>query len=226
MTHRWFASLAVSALTLFLVAMLSVIPARADGTAPKADLPSAATPTPISDQQYLTGSFTLERHLDGFDAPLTSTGEFALSPRKGLIWQNLKPFPDTTVMNDQGITRKHDDGTFETIASGARFHQFIALISAVLAGNWDPLSDQFTVTPTKTKTAQDDPGWQVTLAPKDNNGLSEQVSQIVIKGDEFVSHVTLHKSSSDRDEITLRNQKRHDLPLPDDLANLLSGNSD
>ncbi|MBV17483.1 MAG: hypothetical protein CMO05_08415 [Thalassospira sp.] len=203
--------------------MLSVIPTRADGTAPKADLPSAAMPTPISDQQYLTGTFALDRHLDGFDAPLTSTGEFTLSPSKGLIWQNLKPFPDTTVMNDHGITRKHDDGTFETIASGARFHQFIALISAVLAGNWDPLSDQFTITPAKTATA---PNWQVTLAPKNSNGLSNLVSQIIVKGDEFVTHVTLNKPSGDRDEITLNDQKRHDLPLPTDLAKLLSGNFD
>ena len=216
MTHRWSKAWA---LILFCAAVFPAFPVNADTTG----LTSTAMLTPISDQQYLTGSFALDRHLDGFEAPLTSTGEFTLSPSKGLIWQNLKPFPDTTVMNDQGITRKHDDRTFETIASGARFHQFIALISAVLGGNWDPLSDQFTITPAKTATASN---WQVTLAPKNNNGLSEQISQIIVKGDEFVTHVTMHKPSGDRDEITLSNQKRHDLPLPVDLANLLSGNPD
>lgn len=209
-------------LILFCAALLPAFPANADATGPA----STTMPTPISDQQYLTGTFALDRHLSGFDAPLSSTGEFTLSPSNGLIWQNLKPFPDTTVMNEQGITRKRDDGTFETIASGARFHQFIALISAVLAGNWDPLSNQFTVTPQETAPSTAPPNWQITLVPKDSNGLSEQISQIVVRGSEFVTHVTLHKPSGDRDEITLTNQERHDLPLPDDLSELLSGSRD
>lgn len=224
MTHRWLKTLAVIAVlgTAILPTVSGI--ARAQGTLPTA----IQMPTAISDQQYLTGSFALDRHLAGFDMPLASRGEFILSPSKGLVWQNLEPFPDTTIMTDQGIARKRDDGTYETIASGAQFHQFIALISAVLAGNWEPLSKQFTVTDKQTASDQtgadaNSPEWQITLEPKNTNGLSEQISQITVMGAKFVTHVTLHKPSGDRDEITLTDQERHDFPMPDDLAKRFSG---
>lgn len=210
------------ALIVFLAMTGHVAPARADAALPAAKLQQ------IGDDQYLAGGFRLDRYLAGFEQPLVSQGAFTLSPGDGLVWQNREPFPDVTVMTDRGITRIGDDGRRETIANGAQFNQFITLISAVLSGNWDALSQHFTVTERSAETDDGTDGdsartWQIELTPIAGRPIADQIAHITASGRDFVDHVRIDKPTGDHDVITLSNQTAVSLPLPDDIAALLTG---
>ncbi|MCH2276625.1 outer membrane lipoprotein carrier protein LolA [Thalassospira sp.] len=198
------------------VATAVLMTASMIGTARADDIPSPAT---IGTEQYLGGSFTMDRHLDGFEKPLTSNGDFVLSPANGLVWRTLAPFPGTTILDDHGITRIDDQGNRDELARGDQFHQFVELISAVLAGNWQPLEQRFDIT--RDTTEQD--AWQVILTPKDGSTIQNQISKITATGNDFVENVRLEKPTGDHDAITLSDQSLQGLPLPPEFAALLTG---
>lgn len=176
-------------------------------------------PAKINQDQYLRGSFTMERYLAGFDKPLRSNGDFILSPTTGLVWRTLDPFPGTTVLDDHGITRIDDQGNRDALARGDQFRQFVELISAVLAGNWQPLEQRFDIT--KSTTA--DNAWQIILTPKDNTAIASQITKITATGNDYVQTIQLEKPSDDHDDIILADQGLGNLPLPPEFAALLTG---
>jgi hypothetical protein len=198
------------------VATAILLTASMIGTARADDIPAPAT---IGTEQYLGGSFTMDRHLDGFEKPLTSNGDFVLSPARGLVWRTLQPFPGTTILDDHGITRIDDQGNRDELARGDQFRQFVELISAVLAGNWQPLEQRFDITRDTTEQG----AWQVILTPKDGSNIAQQISKITAAGTDFVEAVRLEKPTGDHDAITLADQALQSLPLPPEFAALLTG---
>ena len=199
-----------------LIASVALLTASMTGTAWADDIPAPAT---INQDQYLGGSFTMDRHLDGFDKPLTSNGDFVLSPTKGLVWRTLQPFPGTTILDDHGITRIDDQGNRDELARGDQFRQFVELISAVLAGNWQPLELRFEI----AKDTTEQGAWQVILTPKNGSTIQNQISKITATGTDFVENVRLEKPTGDHDAITLSDQSLQGLPLPPEFADLLTG---
>lgn len=176
------------------------------------------TTVPIKDGAYLHGTFVMERHLAGFDKPLKSTGQFALVPARGLVWQTTSPFPGSTILTDHGITNIDADGTAHKIGNDtAQFGVFINLISSVLAGNWSALESRFDV----QFSPPDEKIWQVRLTPFSESAIGGQIIDINASGTRFVDHVILHKPGGDFDDITLSDQTISDLPLPDDFAKLM-----
>lgn len=198
------------------VATAVLMTASMTGTARADDIPSPAT---IGTEQYLGGTFTMDRHLDGFDKPLSSNGDFVLSPANGLVWCTLAPFPGTTILDDHGITRIDDQGNRDELARGDQFRQFVELISAVLAGNWQPLEQRFDI----AKDTTEQGAWQVILTPKDGSTIQNQISKITATGTDFVENVRLEKPTGDHDAITLSDQALQGLPLPPEFADLLTG---
>jgi hypothetical protein len=198
------------------VATAALLAASMPGSARADDIPSPAT---ISTEQYLGGSFTMDRHLDGFDKPLSSNGDFVLSPANGLVWRTLAPFPGTTILDDHGITRIDDQGNRDELARGDQFRQFVELISAVLAGNWQPLEQRFDI----AKDTTEQGAWKVILTPKDGSNIAQQLSKITATGTDFVENVRLEKPTGDHDAITLSDQALQGLPLPPEFAALLTG---
>ena len=199
-----------------LIASVALLTASMTGTAWADDIPAPAT---INQDQYLGGSFTMDRHLDGFEKPLTSNGDFVLSPTKGLVWRTLQPFPGTTILDDHGITRIDDQGNRDELARGDQFRQFVELISAVLAGNWQPLEQRFEI----AKDTTEQGAWQVILTPKNGSTIQNQISKITATGTDFVENVRLEKPTGDHDAITLSDQSLQGLPLPPEFADLLTG---
>ncbi len=199
-----------------LIVSVALLTASMTGTARADDIPAPAN---IGTEQYLGGSFTMDRHLDGFEKPLTSNGDFVLSPARGLVWRTLAPFPGTTILDDHGITRIDDQGNRDELARGDQFRQFVELISAVLAGNWQPLEQRFDITRDTTENG----AWQVILTPKDGSTIQNQISKIIATGTDFVENVRLEKPTGDHDAITLSDQSLQGLPLPPEFAALLTG---
>ncbi|MBO9509243.1 outer membrane lipoprotein carrier protein LolA [Thalassospira sp. A3_1] len=198
------------------IATAALLAAGMAGTARADDIPAPAT---IGTEQYLGGSFTMDRHLDGFEKPLTSNGDFVLSPANGLVWRTLAPFPGTTILDDHGITRIDDQGNRDELARGDQFRQFVELISAVLAGNWQPLEQRFDI----AKDTTEQGAWKVILTPKDGSTIQNQISKITATGTDFVENVRLEKPTGDHDAITLSDQALQGLPLPPEFADLLTG---
>lgn len=198
------------------VATAILLTASMTGTAHADNAPSPAT---IGTEQYLGGSFSMNRHLDGFEKPLTSNGDFVLSPANGLAWRTLQPFPGTTILDDHGITRIDDQGNRDELARGDQFRQFVELISAVLAGNWQPLEQRFDI----AKDTTENGAWKVILTPKDGSTIQSQISKITATGTDFVENVRLEKPTGDHDVITLSDQALQGLPLPPEFADLLTG---
>ncbi|WP_404420649.1 outer membrane lipoprotein carrier protein LolA [Thalassospira australica] len=198
------------------LATAALLAAGMTGTARADNIPAPST---INQDQYLGGSFTMDRHLDGFEKPLTSNGDFVLSPTKGLVWRTLQPFPGTTILDDHGITRIDDQGNRDELARGDQFRQFVELISAVLAGNWQPLEQRFDI----AKGTTESDAWQVSLTPKDGSTIQSQITKITATGTDFVESVRLEKPTGDHDAITLSDQALQTLPLPPEFAALLTG---
>ena len=63
--------------------------------------------------EVLRGRFTQQRFLQGFNAPLTSSGSFIVAPGRGIVWRGETPFAIVTVMGPGGLVqrvcrRRHD----------------------------------------------------------------------------------------------------------------------
>lgn len=177
-----------------------------------------AKPTPLDQNEYLQGTFELARHLDGFEKPLLSRGEFVISPQNGLIWKTTFPFPGITVLEGDGIFTITPNGDRNALASGSETRQFVRMISSVLSGNWDTLQSQFDIAENITQSNT----WEAILTPNTNSAAATQVNRIAASGDIFVRKVTIEKPSSDRDVITFDDQVVGMLPLPPEFAKLFT----
>ncbi|KXJ50494.1 MAG: hypothetical protein AXW12_03580 [Thalassospira sp. Nap_22] len=175
-------------------------------------------PAPLDENEYLHGTFELARHLDGFEKPLLSRGEFVISTQNGLIWKTTFPFPGITVLEDDGIFTITPNGDRNAIASGSETRQFVRMISSVLSGNWDILQSQFNIAENITQSNT----WEAILTPNTNSAVATQVNRIAASGDIFVKTVTIEKPSSDRDVITFDDQVVGMLPLSPEFAKLFT----
>lgn len=175
-------------------------------------------PAPLDENEYLHGTFELARHLDGFEKPLLSRGEFVISPQNGLIWKTTFPFPAITVLEGEGIFTITPNGDRNAMASGSETRQFVRMISSVLSGNWETLQSQFDIAENNKKSNT----WEVVLTPSTNSAVATQVNNIAASGDIFVRKVTIEKPSSDQDVLTFDDQVVGMLPLPPEFAKLFT----
>lgn len=177
-----------------------------------------AKPTPLDQNEYLRGTFELARHLDGFEKPLLSRGEFVISPQHGLVWKTTFPFPGITVLAGDGIFTIAENGDRNAMASGSETRQFISMISSVLSGNFSPLESQFDIAESTAETNT----WKALLTPSTNSAMATQVKRIAASGDMFVKKVIIEKPASDQDVITFYNQSVGTVPLPPEFAKLFA----
>ncbi|WP_430475482.1 outer membrane lipoprotein carrier protein LolA [Thalassospira lucentensis] len=185
---------------------------------PKTLQAEAARPIPITKNEYLRGTFELSRHLDGFEKPLLSRGEFVLSPQHGLIWKTTIPFPAITVFDEGGIFTIDQNGNRNAMAKGTETRQFVTMISSVLSGNWDSLESDFDA----TKKDRETTGWHITLTPSANSIVGNQIELITAQGNPFVQEVVITKPSSDHDVITFDGQLIETVPLPSEFNDLFT----
>ncbi|WP_052065785.1 LolA family protein [Thalassospira australica] len=185
---------------------------------PQPLLAETAKPSPIAENEYLRGTFELARHLNGFEKPLLSRGEFVLSPQHGLIWKTTFPFPGVTVFEEGGIFSVDQNGQRDAMAKGNETRQFVTMISSVLSGNWNPLESQFNISESTAKTKE----WNINLTPYPNSFAGSQIELITAQGNAFVQEVVIIKPSSDQDIITFDGQTIEPVPLPTEFNDLFS----
>ncbi len=174
----------------------------------------------IVEGEVLRGSFSEERRLKDFKAPLLSSGHFAVIPGKGLIWEVEKPFAVTTIITPNGIVQQA--GTNQVMNLPAKQVPFLLhlyqMLSGALAGEWSAFSRDFEI-----KTSETPKGaWQLQLTPKNKEDVMMPFSMINIMGTEFAEHVELNKPDGDADIITFSEQKLSTEPLTKQEAALLT----
>lgn len=157
--------------------------------------------------------------MEGFSAPLKTTGDFLLAPGQGLIWEAKEPFAMTTVMTADGISQQN--GSVEMLNLPSNKAPFLAqlynILGGALAGDTRMLEQHFDVV--QSKNAK---GWQMALTPRRADGANLAIQRIEIDGNRFVDHVTIHKASGDRDELTFIGQSLDNNPLSAAESDLLA----
>lgn len=169
--------------------------------------------------EVLRGSFSQERRLKDFKAPLRSTGNFVIAPSHGLIWSVKTPFPIITVITPKGLVQEVEGN--QTMNLPAQKIPFLLhlydMLSGTLAGDWSSLAKEFTI----NKTG-DEQKWKVQLLPlKTTDETSMPFSSITATGSKFIEKIELNRADGDSDYIIFHNQKLSTDPLTEHELKML-----
>jgi Outer membrane lipoprotein carrier protein LolA-like len=159
---------------------------------------------PLAEGQVLRGRFEQSRFLQGFQAPLKSSGTFFLAPGLGLIWKTETPFALTTVMSPAGLVQEVSGRETMRMPS-ARIpfmSKLYAILGGALTGDWEGLSSAFTVT-----RKVEGKGWRLKLEPINADDPGMPIRAIDLRGSRFLEDVEVTKVNGDRDRLVFLNQK-------------------
>ena len=147
----------------------------------------------------ISGQFTQDRYLAGFDTPFKTSGDFHLIPEKGLAWIVTAPFPSRIIMNKDGITQIAN-GAVTQSGSGGVGKVISEMIYPAMANDWEGLSKNFDV-----QLEERDNKWKATLSPK-HSTLKEYITEILVEGAETTDLLIIRKAKGDYDRIAFSNQ--------------------
>jgi hypothetical protein len=191
-------------MTRLFVLFVSSITVAAAALAP----PILAAPpievTPLAQGQILRGRFEQQRFLQGFQAPLKSSGTFVLSPGLGLIWKTESPFALTTVMSPAGLVQEVAGRETMRLPS-ARIpfmSKLYAMLGGALTGDWEALSDGFNIT-----RKAEGKGWRLKLEPKRADDPAMPIRAMDLHGSRFLEDVDVIKPNGDHDRIAFLSQR-------------------
>jgi len=202
-----------------LILLLSFVFA-ASTMAPPALAAPAIEVVPLEKGQVLRGRFEQLRFLQGFQAPLKSSGTFVLAPGLGLIWKTEAPFALTTVMSPAGLIQ--EVGGRETMRMPSARMPFMsklyAMLGGALTGDWEGLSSAFNI-----MRKADGKGWRLTLEPISAADPGMPIRAINLHGSRFLEDADIIKPNGDRDSLVFRNQKLESAsPTPEESKLLAS----
>ena len=139
------------------------------------------------------GMFIQQRYLKSLTKPMTTTGQFVLIPKQGLLWHMQKPFNNHLRVRADGIMQWN--GTTWIHANPNKMNgqnQQIKLFLDLLGGNTQGLEKQFDLQLTGTSQK-----WVLRLNPK--TVLMKQIfNYIEIGGDNVVRRIELNEKQGDR----------------------------
>ena len=172
--------------------------------APPAFAAPAVEVTPLAKGQVLRGRFEQLRFLQGFQAPLKSSGTFFLAPGLGLIWKTEAPFALTTVMSPAGLVQEvNGRETMRMPSARIPFmSKLYAMLGGALTGDWEGLSSAFNIT-----HKADGKGWRLKLEPIRADDPEMPIRAIDLHGSRFLEDVDLIKLNGDHDRLVFLNQK-------------------
>ena len=171
----------------------------------------------LGDSEMLRGRFLQQRFLQGFNAPLTSSGSFILAPNRGLIWRGETPFALLTVMGPGGLVQRVVGGATTRYPASKLplLAQLFEVFSAALGGDWAKLLGIFDIQ--KTGTTQ---SWQVMLTPRRTDG-GMPLQSIAVQGGRYVNSVVVTRANGDRDHIEFSQQVASRDPIDSEASDLL-----
>jgi len=158
----------------------------------------------LQEGQILRGRFEQERHLEGFQTPLKSSGTFLLVPGRGLVWRTEQPFAVTTVISPAGLMQEvHGRETMRMPTAKLPFmSKLYAILSGTITGDWSALASAFNV----VRTPQSN-GWSLQLTPLNPDDPNLPIQSIRARGGKLLDQIELVKPHGDRDRLVFLNQK-------------------
>lgn len=183
---------------------------------------SFAAPTMEQVQQQLAshtivrGEFTQTRHMQMFDAPLTSQGQFLLSREHGLWWQQSTPFPTSLVLTQDTLSQQVGSQPAQVmkVNDNPMVFYFSHVFLSLFKGDTSQLTEQFTLDFQSTNSSS----WTLALTPK-SAPLNKVFSHITIQGQSDINHIELMEIRGDRTEIEFSQQTHQPASLtPAELA--------
>ena len=168
--------------------------------------------------EVLRGRFTQQRFLQGFNAPLTSSGSFIVAPGRGVVWRGETPFAIVTVMGPGGLVQRVVGGatTHYPVSRLPAIARLYEIFAAALSGDWQKLAAVFDVR--RDGTAND---WTVTLTPLRSGEDGMPLRLVVVRGSRYVDSVEVTRVNGDRDRIDFSQQAPSRAPIDAESNELL-----
>lgn len=165
----------------------------------------------LASHQVVRGSFTQTRHMQMFDAPLTSQGQFLLSSQYGLWWQQTTPFPTSLVLTKDTLSQQvgSEPAQVLKVSDNPMVFYFSHVFLSLFQGDTQTLQQQFDL---KLSSNQGN-HWVISLTPK-SAPLNKVFSQINIEANDYINRIELIEIRGDRTDIEF-NKQTH---LPSDLS--------
>ncbi len=162
-------------------------------------LPSLKT---LPADHVLKATFTQQRHLRDIPKPIQSKGELLLWSGKGLLWKTHSPFPSTILLTKKGLFQRENDKRVPLIKTeqGGEEGALFEMLSKILSGSFTELNG-FTMEALPSSHGK----WKMRLTPT-QPALEEFIASIEVEGDAFISHLVIHRTSEDQDDILIHNQ--------------------
>ncbi len=165
----------------------------------------------LANHQVVRGDFTQTRHMQMFDAPLTSQGQFLLSSQYGLWWQQTTPFPTSLVLTKNTLSQQvgSEPAQVLNVSDNPMVFYFSHVFLSLFQGDTETLQQQFDLKLSSSPSSQ----WELSLTPK-SAPLNKVFSQINIEANDYINRIELVEIRGDRTEINFINQTH----LPSDLS--------
>lgn len=154
----------------------------------------------LTTDNVIRGEFTQQRQLSGVKKTLHAQGHFTVDKQRGVIWQTVKPFNQSTQITRREITQK--DGSQILMKMSADKEPVVKTISSVLfavsAGDVQTLTSYF-----NHDGSINGHRWQITFTPK-NAALAKVIRELQLSGGNAVQHVVLTGASGDITRIEFK----------------------
>lgn len=147
----------------------------------------------------IQGEFSQQRHLNGLQKPIISSGKFVLVKGKGLFWETKEPFANQLRIVNKGIGQWNGSKWVSNDKFGQA--QQIQIFLGLLSGDIQSLENQFELNLQGTSSH-----WKLLLIP--NTILMKQIfNQIIIEGSDSVENIELYEKQGDTIFIRFNNQQ-------------------
>ncbi|WCP69609.1 outer membrane lipoprotein carrier protein LolA [Vibrio tubiashii] len=189
-----------------LIALLAVSPFS---SATVTDLESLQVQ--LAQHEIVRGDFTQLRHIEMFEQPLSSQGNFTLSKQQGLLWQQTIPFPVNLVLTEDKLRQTFAGQKPQTVTAkdNPMAFYFSHVFLAVFHGDTQALQEQFDIA---FKVTSGD--WTIKLTPK-QAPLNAVFETITLVGNQNIDQLTLKEIRGDKTEILFSNQTHQPESLTD-----------
>ncbi|MFC1237672.1 outer membrane lipoprotein carrier protein LolA [Vibrio sp. F74] len=171
--------------------------------------------TLLAAQSLVRGDFEQHRTMEMFSQPLTSTGNFVIHKKSGLLWQQTAPFPVNIILTDDKLSQQfaNQPAQVMTEKENPMAFYFSHIFLSLFDGNAQQLNQQFT-----TSFSDNAEVWTLTLTPN-QAPLNAVFSDITISGTLYINQIELTEVRGDKTTILFNNQTEQPNTLtPDESA--------
>jgi hypothetical protein len=171
----------------------------------QAEIPITQIQSILDKPTLLCGRFDQVKQLTDISKRLLSNGRFCIDAKKGILWQTLKPFPNTLRLTRDEIIQTQ--GNQIIMQMDAKQEPVVRMINnilfSLLAGDFSQLDKTFDL-----KSTIKNKNWQVNLKAHDPT-IAKAIGEISLEGDNHVKHVIIKQDNGDSTSIVFSNIKNN-----------------